>query len=136
MKSLLLILFCGLCTFSFGQETPIQFIKIELEQLAAPLLVDQENLGSEKYHLMPIDLSVDLRKQALSKNTPILELPKAQFIAPMYNVAIPQPQALRFTVSGNGNNSTFTNKGGIKNIAYKDAGFYSGAFCPITGLAY
>ncbi len=136
MKSLLLILFCGLCTLSFGQETPIQFIKIELEQLGAPLLVKQESLGSEKYQLMPIDLSVDLRKQALSKNAPTLELPKEQFIAPLYSVAVPQPQALRFTVSGNGNSSSFTNNGGIKNIAYKDAGFYSGAFCPITGLAY
>ncbi len=133
MKSFLILIFGSISILSFGQENTIH--KIEWEQLGAPIsLIAKEN-SVEKYQLLEVDLSVDLREQYLRKQTSILELPQEQFIAPKYNVAIEQPKSFSFRVSGNGA-SNLNNNGGVKNIAYKDAGFYSGAFCPITGLAY
>ncbi|WP_109300727.1 hypothetical protein [Aquimarina sp. AU474] len=133
MKSFLILFFGSISILSFGQETTIH--TIEWEQLAAPLSLVVEENSVEKYQLLEIDLSIDLREQYLRKKTSILELPQEHFIAPKYNVAIEQPKSFSFRVSGNGSSNS-NNSGGVKNIAYKDAGFYSGAFCPITGLAY
>ncbi len=129
----MILLFGGIGCLSFGQEIEIK--TISFERLSEPISLVQKEDPSQKYQLMEVNLTVDVRQQALRKSAPILELPKEQFIAPLYNVSIPQPGAFSLRVSGSGFNNT-QNNGGVKNIAYKDAGFYSGAFCSITGLAY
>ncbi|GAA4271767.1 hypothetical protein U6A24_14355 [Aquimarina gracilis] len=141
MKIFLVFIFSLLSFLSFGQERTIQTISIELEQLTAPLSLVDTDVINNKYQLMEVDLSVDLRKQYLKKNTPLMLLPENKFIQQNYNVAIPgaptNQRKVGFTISGNGYNSSLNrNTGDIKNNAYKDASLYSGAFCPITGLAY
>ncbi|WP_299241260.1 hypothetical protein [uncultured Aquimarina sp.] len=89
------------------------------------------------YQLMEIDLSVDLRKQHLKNDTPILLLPENKFIQSDYAVAIPSTvkSNARITITGNGGyNSSNTNNGGVKNTAYRDASTYTGIYCPVTGL--
>jgi len=71
---------------------------------------------------------------------PLMMLPENKFIQPDYTVAIPgsQTKNIGFRVSGNGYNTNRrgrSSSGSIKNNAYKDAGFYNGEFCPITGFA-
>ncbi len=137
MKIFLIALITSISFLSYGQENAIHSIAIEWEQLSAPLSVAKKELKTEKYQLLEVNLTIDLREQYLRKNTSIMYLPPNQFVQSKYNVAIPQPKTSKmgFTVSGNGNTNLNTT-GRIKNIAYKDASLYSGAFCPITGLAY
>ncbi|MEW7291908.1 hypothetical protein [Aquimarina sp. 2304DJ70-9] len=140
MKVFLTILIGTISFLTYGQENTITSITIAWEQLNTPLsLVKEESKAVDKYKLIEIDLSIDLREQYyMKKNTaPIMYLPRNKFVSTSYNIAIPQPKtgSIGFTVSGNGYNSN-NNAGGIKNTAYKDASLYSGAFCPITGLAY
>ncbi len=135
-----LALVIGFLSFlSYAQEKTIQSISIEWEQLSAPLSFTNKESINTKYQLLEVDLSVDLRKQYLKKNTSFMQLPENKFVQPEYNVAIPHPNQRKvgFTISGNGYSPNLSgNTGGIKNTAYKDASLYSGAFCPITGLAY
>lgn len=114
----------------YSQENP----QYELSwKTSVPALshINKQEIKTTKYHLMEIDLAVDLRKQALHQDSSPITLSQNQFITSSYNVAIPKNQ---FKVSINGNNSYNPNNGGIKNNAYKDASLYSGAFCPITGI--
>ncbi|WP_024769267.1 hypothetical protein [Aquimarina macrocephali] len=136
MKVFLAILIGGISFLSYGQEDVPHTISIEWEQLSAPLVMNKKELKTKKYQLQEVDLTVDLRQQAFKKSyTMYIDSPKYKDISSKYNVAIPQPKTSGFRLSGNGYN-TNTNIGGIKNTAYKDASLYSGAFCPITGLAY
>lgn len=133
-----LVVFIGSISFiSYAQENPIQTIAIEWEQLSAPLSNANKELKTTTYQLMEVNLDVDLRQQGLRKQaTMFLDLPKSKAISSKYNVAIPQPKLSGFTVFGSGYNPNTNTTGGIKNTAYKDASLYSGAYCPITGLAY
>ncbi|WP_074406414.1 MULTISPECIES: hypothetical protein [Aquimarina] len=135
MKVFLVLLIGSISFLSYGQEDAIQTIAIEWEQLSAPLVMHKKEVETQKYQLQEVDLTVDLRQQAFKKSyTMYIDTPKYKNISSKYNVAIPQPKTSGFRVYGNGYNPN--NKGGIKNTAYKDASLYSGAFCPITGLAY
>ncbi len=138
MKTFLTLLIASFSLVSFGQENATPTIVIAWEQLSAPLLIHPKKESVEKYELLKVDLSVDLRKQYLKENSlPIMYLPENQYVEQEYTIAFPQSNTNtpNFTISGNGYNSN-SNNGGIKNTAYKDASLYSGAFCPITGLAY
>lgn len=135
-----LILIISILSFStYSQEKTIKSISIEWEKLGAPLSLINKEIVNNKYQLMEVDLSIDLRKQYLKKNSTssFMMLPENKFIQSEYNVAIPQSNQrnVGFTISGYGYNGN-RNTGGIKNNAYKDASLYSGAYCPITGLAY
>ncbi|MBP2832664.1 hypothetical protein J8281_10750 [Aquimarina sp. U1-2] len=65
-------------------------------------------------------------------------LPKNKFIQPNYTFNLPKSKqgSIEFSVRGNNNAFNVNDTGQVKNNAYKDAGFYTGAFCPITGLFY
>ncbi len=140
MKILFTMLIGCISFWSYGQEKTLQSIQIEWEQLSAPLSLNTKSSSEiNKYKLLEVNLDIDLRKQYLRKDTSsMMILPENKYIQSDYYVAIPGPQNknFSFTISGNGNSSSTNNSGGIKNTAYKDAGLYSGAFCPITGLAY
>ncbi len=139
MKIFLVLFIACFSLTAYGQENITDKISIPWEELSAPLTITKNELKTKKYQLQEVDLSVDLRQQYLRKNTSIMLLPKNQFIQTEYNVVISQPKISNtgFTISGNGySSSNLNNNGRIKNTAYEDAGLYSGAFCPITGLAY
>ncbi len=139
MKIFITLFISSISFLSYGQENTIRPITIALEYLSAPLVISQKETTAQKYKLLEVDLSVNLREQYLRKNKSMMYLPEKQYIQPEYNVAIPQSNSdskVGFTISGNGYNSNLNTTGGIKNTAYKDASLYSGAFCPITGLAY
>ncbi|TSE04070.1 MULTISPECIES: hypothetical protein [Aquimarina] len=137
MKIFLAVFIGSISFLSYAQENPIQTISIEWEQLSAPISFANKALPTTTYQLMEVNLDIDLRQQALRKPaTMFLELPKSKIVSPKYSVAIPQPKTSGFTISGSGYNPNTNAAGGIKNIAYKDASLYSGAYCPITGLAY
>ncbi len=146
MRGFLVVLIGCFCCISYGQETKsksiiIEIEDIQLEKLGAPLsFITKNTPETSKYQLQKVDLSIDLREQYLRKKNKVttMYLPENKFVNAKYNVAIPQPQTKRtsFSISGNGYGNSNTNSSGIKNIAYKDASLYSGAFCPITGLAY
>ncbi len=138
MKVFLALLIGSISFLSYGQEDAIQTIAIaiEWEQLSAPLVMHKKEVETQKYQLQEVDLTVDLRQQAFKKSyTMYIDTPKYKDISSKYKIAIPQPKTSGFRVYGNGYNFN-TNKGGIKNTAYKDASLYSGTFYPITGLAY
>ncbi len=138
MKIFLALVIGSVSFLSYAQENTIESISIEWEQLVAPLSLHTKSVPN-KYQLLEVDLSVNLREQYLNKDaSSLMILPENKFIQPNYNVAIPQPKTKNtgFSISGNGYNSNLNTSGRIKNTAYKDAGLYSGAFCPITGLAY
>ncbi|MBQ0733185.1 hypothetical protein [Aquimarina celericrescens] len=139
MKSLVVILIGSISFLSYGQENNIKSITIAWEQLGAPLSLVNDNSNINTYQLLEVDLSVDLRQQYLKKNaSPMMLLPDNKSIQSEYNFSFPQPKKgnVGFSVSGNGYNANVNSTGEIKNTAYKDASLYSGAFCPITGLAY
>ncbi len=141
MKIFLVLLIACFSLTAYGQENITDKISIPWEELSAPLIITKNELKTKKYQLQEVDLSVDLRQQYLRKNTfSIMHLPQNKFIQAEYNAFILQPKktnSVGFKISGNGYNaSNLNNNGRLKNTAYKDASLYSGAFCPITGLAY
>ncbi|MDY8135673.1 hypothetical protein [Aquimarina sp. 2201CG5-10] len=140
--------------YSYGQDNPTYIVDweelnailsednisytIEFEESIPSLSYVSKNIQTQKYELMEIDLSVDLRKQELGDKASMLILPKNNFIQPNYTVAIPtqsQPNS-NFRITGNGGFGSSTSNGGVRNTVYKDASLYSGAFCPITGIVY
>jgi len=141
MKAILTTLIIGFSVSLYSQENRILDLNIPIawEELSAPLLINMNrDLAKEKYKLLEVDLSNDLRKQ-YNNNISMMYLPKKQYIKQQYNVAIPQPTSkpINFGFSAGSVRSLDSNtaNGGIKNIAYKDAStFYNpGAFCPLTG---
>ncbi len=93
-----------------------------------------------QYHLMVIDLSVDIRKQYKEKSQPpLLHVAENKFIQSTYEVALPSVNTSSnssFRITGsrglntNGINTTNGKQGRIKNTAYKDAGQLTGDFFP------
>ncbi|GAA0720358.1 hypothetical protein GCM10009430_20440 [Aquimarina litoralis] len=139
---------------SFGQENPSLKISweaigdhiseidakytLEHKEITPSLSYIRKTIATGNYQLMEINLAVDLRKQHLKNETPILLLPENKFVQSEYNVAIPTatPQsAFRVSITGNGGyNNSNTSNGGIKNNAYRDASTYTGIYCPVTGV--
>lgn len=133
MKLLPCFLLCSIVFLSYGQETPVYEFSWE-PSVPSLSYVSKQEIATQEYTLMVVDLSVDLRRQALHKNVSTITLSENQFISASYKVAIPQN---KFRVYGNNGYTGFTpSNGGIKNTAYQDASLYSGAFCPITGAFY
>lgn len=141
---------------SFGQEKPTFAVEweelnvklsenddkyvLEHKEITPSLSFISQRIVTGDYYLMEINLSIDLRTQHLRKdNTPFLQLPENNFIQSSYALAIPnslqEEKSFRITITGNGGyNSSNTSNGGIKNNAYRDAGSYTGIYCPVTGV--
>ncbi|MHA7059134.1 hypothetical protein ACWGOQ_0018045 [Aquimarina sp. M1] len=154
MRIFLGLLFTSFCCITFAQEKVS--LSIEWETLNTQLsenhnrysIVHKEIIPSLShtrpeisighYRLMEINLAVDLRKQRLKDETPILLLPENKFIQSDYAVSIPTKTKndINITITGNGNGgyNSNTTSGGVKNTAYKDASTYTGIYCPVTGL--
>ncbi|WP_299311900.1 hypothetical protein [uncultured Aquimarina sp.] len=108
---------------------------IEHKEITPSLSFIRPTISASNYQLMEINLSIDLRKQYLKNDTPILLLPENKFIQSDYAVSIPTTATKRnakITITGNGGYNS--NNSGIKNTAYKDASAYTGIYCPVTGL--
>ncbi len=119
----------------------IDYYTIQLKQIIPSLSFFREKTTSINNHSLPeINLAIDIRKQGLRDESPImLQLPKNQFIQPDYVLSIPEAPKGNFTISGrrytNDSNSSSTGSNrGVKNIAYKDASLYTRLHYPITGL--
>jgi len=147
-----LILVC-LSYTSFGQEKPTFTIEweelntqlseindrytIEHREIIPSLSFISQRIATSNHYLMEINLAVDLRRQHLKNDAPILLLPENKFIQSDYAVSFPTSTQSNFrvTVTGNGGyNSSNTSNGGIKNNAYRDAASYTGIYCPVTGV--
>ncbi|MBW1297244.1 hypothetical protein GBO31_17150 [Aquimarina litoralis] len=111
---------------------------LEHQEITPALSYIRQIIATGNYQLMEINLAVDIRKQHLDNETPILLLPENKFVQSEYNIAFPtavQQGALRVSITGNGGyNSSNTSNGGIKNTAYRDASTYTGIYCPVTGV--
>ena len=124
MKISLTILIICICFISHGQENSISSITIEWEELSAPLSIEKSESKISEYQLLEVNLSVDLRKQSLSKDyTMLLDSPKYKDISSIHTVSSSKSKSSRFTISGSGYNFN-TNTGNLKNNAYKDASIY------------
>ncbi|MDH7445760.1 hypothetical protein [Aquimarina sp. 2201CG14-23] len=149
------LLFSTVSFVSFGQEKPIYIVEweeldnklseeelyyvIELKEITPSLSFINQRIATGNYQLMEIDLTIDLRTQHLRKDsTDFLQLPENKYIQSDYALAIPSglnERRGRITITGSGGyNSSSTNNGGIKNTAYRDAGSYTGIYCPVTGV--
>jgi len=153
MKIFFVVLLGCIGFTSFGQEKPV--LTLEFEELDVKLAKDISNytityreiipslsfitqtIATGNYYLMEINLSVDLRKQHLKNDSPILLLPENKFVQSEYAIAIPTATKnnnnARITLTGSGGYNN-TNNGGIKNNAYRDASTYAVIYCPVTGV--
>ena len=108
---------------------------IPVIELKPTLSYIKEIKSETNFQLTEIDLTRDLRKEAL-KDQPsmmIVEKPKYKTIQGNYNVAIPDSNFKVYVNQFNTdrlNNRVYTS--GLQNNAYKDASAYSGLFCPVT----
>ncbi|WP_299216714.1 hypothetical protein [uncultured Aquimarina sp.] len=156
MKILFVFLLSCISLISYGQEKSsltidwetwnTQLIEndsqyaLEHKEITPSLSYLREIISTGNYFLMEINLAVDLRKQHLKKDTPILMLPENKFIQSDYAFTLPSTTTqnqnnLRFTITGNGGyNANNNGKGSIKNNAYRDASTYTGIYCPVTGI--
>lgn len=161
MKTFIVIFLGCISFYSYGQERPSYLLEwqewsdslsedilstytiAQTEIIPSLSFINQYNV-SGNYQLMEIDLTRDIRKQHLRPDTPMLQLPENKFIQSDYALAIPTATNSNrngLTITGsaggygiNGYNSSTTNTYGIKNTAYKDASFYTGVYCPVTGV--
>ncbi|SEK55850.1 hypothetical protein SAMN04487910_0816 [Aquimarina amphilecti] len=156
MKILFGFLLSCISLISYGQEKPVLTIDWETwntlvaenntqydiahKEIIPSLSHVREIISTGNYVLMEINLAVDLRKQHLSNETPILLLPENKFIQSDYAFNLPgttnqNQNNLRFTITGNGGyNTNNSGKGNIRNNAYRDASTYTGIYCPATGV--
>jgi len=156
MKILFIFLLSCISIISYGQEKPLltidwetwntQLIEndsrytLEHREITPSLSYIREIISTGNYFLMEINLSVDLRKQHLKNEAPILLLPENKFIQSNYAFSLPSTENqnqnnLRFTITGNGGyNTNNSGNGNIKNNAYRDASTYTGIYCPVTGI--
>ncbi len=131
MRVFLAILIAGIGFSSYGQENVIHAISIEWEQLSAPLSIAENEYKTNKYQLLEVDLTVDLRQQAFRKSyTMYIDPPKYKDISSKYTITSPRQKTSGFTITGSRNTSNVNNilGGGLKNTAYKDANPYNGAY--------
>ncbi|WP_299437080.1 hypothetical protein [uncultured Aquimarina sp.] len=140
---------------SFGQEKPTFAVEweelnvkisentdmytLEHREITPSLSYISQRIATGNYYLMEINLAVDLRRQHLKNDAPVLLLPENKFIQSDYSVALPTTTSVqnnfRVSITGNGGyNSSNTSNGGIKNNAYRDASSYTGIYCPVTGV--
>ena len=141
MKIILIAFIGSIGLLSYGQENMMTTFKMDIikfEELSMPLAFAKKEVNTKKYQLQEVNMHIDLREQAFKKKyTMLIEAPKYKDVTSKYNVVVPKQKTSSFTISGSGYNpSANTASGGIKNTVYKDAGLYSGAFCPITGQIY
>ncbi|AXT54991.1 hypothetical protein D1815_04180 [Aquimarina sp. AD1] len=156
MKIFPIIFLSCIGLISYGQEKPSLTIDwetwnthiadnssqytLEHKEITPSLSYIRELISTGNYVLMEINLSIDLRKQHLENETPILLLPENKFIQSDYAFSLPNStnqnqNNLRFTITGNGGyNTNNTGKGSVKNNAYRDASTYTGIYCPVTGV--
>ncbi|WP_405206808.1 hypothetical protein [Aquimarina sp. LLG6339-5] len=156
MKIFPILLLSFISLTCYGQEKPLLTIDwetwntqivnnssqytLEHKEITPSLSYIRELISTGNYVLMEINLSVDLRKQHLENETPILLLPENKFVQSNYAFSLPNnanqnQNNLRFTITGNGGyNANNSGKGGVKNNAYRDASTYTGIYCPVTGV--
>jgi len=142
---------------SFGQEQPSRTISWEeldatiakrslnyvliYQEITPSLSYIRQGIVTGNHTLIEVNLAVDIRKQHLEKDTPMLLLPENKFVQSEYDVAIPSNLQtntnnlqLRITGSGGYSSRSTNNPGGIKNNAYRDASTYTRIYCPVTGV--
>ncbi|WP_378173467.1 hypothetical protein [Aquimarina sp. SS2-1] len=110
---------------------------IEHQDITPSLSYIRSRIATGNYHLMEIDLTVDLRRQRIKDDRPMLLLPENKFVKSDYYVAIPtiEKRDASITITGNGGyNNSNPNNGGVKNTVYEDASTRTGIYCPVTGL--
>ncbi|MFD2562533.1 hypothetical protein [Aquimarina rubra] len=153
MRIFFVLLLGGFGFMTFGQEKPSLAIEweslnaqlsesytqytIEHQEIIPSLSYIRSIVSTGNYQLMEIDLTVDLRRQLIKDDRPMLLLPENKFVKSDYYVAIPtiEKSDASITITGNGGyNNSNPNNGGVKNTVYEDASTRTGIYCPVTGL--
>ncbi len=124
---------------SFGQEQKTNFIAVAWEQLSAPLTIHEEELATDTYTLLEVNLAIDLREQFFEKNNPpLMYIPQNKFVQPSYsiNVSKPKTSTTGFSFSGRSTINSQHKTHGIRNTAYQEADSYINRFHPIRRSVY
>lgn len=105
-------------------------------EIGTPSLSYLHKLPQRTFYLMEIDLTVDLRKQALQNKTPFLYESENPHIIEKFSVRLPSTGLDKTTIRGRNRLDFTVHRGPVRNSVYKDASFYTGTYNPFTGLPY
>lgn len=120
-------------SFYNTETTTSNLLKFEI---GTPSLSYLNKLPQHTFYLMEIDLTVDLRKQALQNKTPFLYESENPHIIEKFSVRLPSTGIDKTTIRGRNRLDFTVHRGPVRNSVYKDASFYTGAYNPFTSLPY